>query len=161
MQKTGFAEKKSDVFDFPIAIFCAFVFPRAPERRFGGIGRRARLKIEYLRVWVRVPQPLLFGKQNHTPASVVFCFSDIRNSGRKKSMCLRTCFEKSDRSDIRNCSEDQFRRRNHRRAPIHCCCRNRGCSGEPSERRRRFPIGCSDCKAGQAMLVHRIHRLFR
>ena len=37
------------------------VFHRAPERRFGGIGRRARLKIEYLRVWVRVPQPLLFG----------------------------------------------------------------------------------------------------
>ena len=34
------------------------VFSLPPERRFGGIGRRARLKIEYLRVWVRVPQPL-------------------------------------------------------------------------------------------------------
>jgi hypothetical protein len=53
-------EKKCIDLIFAIDLSGRIVFSVPPERRFGGIGRRARLKIEYLRVWVRVPQPLFF-----------------------------------------------------------------------------------------------------
>ena len=52
--------KKCTDLIFAIEIREAMVFSVRPERRFGGIGRRARLKIEYYCVWVRVPQPLFY-----------------------------------------------------------------------------------------------------
>ena len=62
---------------FSVDNVAGIVSSRHPERRFGGIGRRARLKIEYLRVWVRVPQPLLI-KEKHTFRGVLFFVSYAR-----------------------------------------------------------------------------------
>ena len=79
-------EKNAQNLIFAIEIFQRLVFSVRPERRFGGIGRRARLKIEYLRVWVRVPQPLLFGT-NTILLGIVFFF--IHPRARLSRLLLR------------------------------------------------------------------------
>ncbi len=49
-------------------------------RQLGGIGRRARLKIEFERVWVRVPQ--LVGKQPRSKSAVaLFFWGSVKEGG--------------------------------------------------------------------------------
>lgn len=66
--------------------------------QLGGIGRRARLKIEFERVWVRVPQLVLSNRQSE----VTFILPIFFRNGMKRlisemenahiNVCLTVCF---------------------------------------------------------------------
>lgn len=55
--------------------FWCLIRPLSAYRRLGGIGRRARLKIEFFGVWVRVPQPVRStGREGGALALPSLCF---------------------------------------------------------------------------------------